>query len=523
MKFPRLFFITLLFCGLQTAAIAQPELHKDYSNVLEIPLIEAMESSPAHLYVLSDEDGMAVFRARPDSLQWLYASGGMQRRGDTINTDIRFAYLYGDSNRLTVLEPTSVLGVYSSTRLPGRPLDAARIEEQLYVAVESEGLGYLSLKSPSAVDSAITMVESSEFENENIIDLEVSSRQLFALSDDGKIFSFNQEDGEPVLNEELEPDETLQRIFIVNNQLMGTSEAGDIFEISGSGELSRLGSIDEPVQKMEGWNEWLIIRGESNRLWTSYQNRSPSLWKDDSDAGNFFTVVKDNLWLAENNQLTRILISDPVVDVEAIESQQNEEQAEGLTLKLKSIPDQVIPYQNPLLIGLELEEDYPADQVRFSYRSDVDDANIRGSGFYWQPNSNDTGNHRFRIIASARDGQTDSTSFEVEVRSSNSPPRFNPVRTITIPVGEEFELPIEARDPDGMNEDLIRYMGVDLPEGASIDERTGMFTWTPKARQEGENEFRVIATDQFGAANSLDVTLRVTDTGGGEESDTTDN
>ena len=69
-----------------------------------------MASSPSHLYVLSEQEGLAVFRVSNDNTQWLYTNIGMQRRGNKIVTDIRFAYLFGYGKRLTVLEPTSVLG-----------------------------------------------------------------------------------------------------------------------------------------------------------------------------------------------------------------------------------------------------------------------------------------------------------------------------------------------------------------------------------------------------------------------------
>ena len=95
---------------------------QDLSNMFEISNVKAIEASTAHLYVLSEDEGMAVFRIKSDSLQWLYTSSGMQRRGNYLDTDIRFGYLYGDNRRVTVLEPTSVLGVFSSTYLPLFPL-----------------------------------------------------------------------------------------------------------------------------------------------------------------------------------------------------------------------------------------------------------------------------------------------------------------------------------------------------------------------------------------------------------------
>lgn len=496
--------ILFIFAG-TAVSIAQPQLTKDYTTTMEIPSVIAMESSPAHLYVLSDSEGMVVFRAHSDSLQWLYSSTGMEQRGNRVTADIRFAYLFGYNKRLTVLEPTSVLGVYSSTLLSEKPLDARRIEQKLYLALGSKGLGRISLRNPASVDSTADIVEQQTLQNGNIIDLEASEDQLFVLSSNNKLFEFTSGEEGLNLNREISLLRDINRIFLLNQTLIGSDENGNIYEINRNGELSRLGSIDEEVKKIRAWNDWLIIKGTSNRLWTSYQNRSPVLWKDDADAGNYFTIIKNQFWLSEYNQISQIVTGQQstgtgsTVNSPALPS----------TIDLQPIEDQVVPYPKPLLISLELAVDVPAEQVQYAYQSDVESAKIKGNGFLWQPKADDVGQHRFKVIATASNGASDSTSFSVDVRSFNAPPRFAPLRPISIPVGESFTLPVRATDPDGMHQNLIRYLGVDLPEGASVDEQTGMFTWTPTDRQIGENKFRVIATDQYGAASSVDITIRV--------------
>ncbi len=183
--------------------------------------------------------------------------------------------------------------------------------------------------------------------------------------------------------------------------------------------------------------------------------------------------------------------------------------AAGQSFQIKPIQNQIVPYPHALLLPFQIEGDVPISKIEFSYQSDIDEAIIRGQSIYWKPEMNETGRHRFKIIATAPTGQTATESFTVEVRSFNAPPRFIPIRRITIPVGIPYTLPVTAIDPDGMNKNLIRYLGVNLPKGASINEQTGKFKWTPTARQTGESTFRVIATDQYGAASSIDVTIRV--------------
>ncbi len=517
MTLTRCTLIYLLFLfGFAIKSTAQPQLNKDFSTAMEIPSVIAMESSPAHLYVLSDTEGMVVFRAHNDSLQWLYSSTGMEQRGNRVTADIRFAYLFGYNQRLTVLEPTSVLGVYSSTLLAAKPLDAKRIEQSLYLALGQRGLGRISLRNPAAVDSEAEMVAQTTLQNQNIIDLEVSGEQLFVLSANGKLFVFQKTDDDISLSDELSLLRDIEQIFLLDETLIGSDAQGNIYEVNRSGELSKLGSINERIKKIRTWSDWLIIQGTSNRIWTSYRNRSPVLWKDDGDAGNHFTITKNQFWLSEYNQISRVVSSrqtassaDATVNSPALPA----------SLKLRPIEDQIIPFPKPLLLTIDLENDFPADQVQYAYQSDIESAKIKGNGFYWQPKADDVGQHRFKIVATASNGAADSTSFSVDVRSFNAPPRFSPLRPISIPVAEPFTLPIKATDPDGMHNNLIRYLGVDLPEGATVNEKTGMFSWTPTERQIGENKFRVIATDQFGAASSVDIAIRVVKTQKGSENE----
>lgn len=511
------FFVGLLFC-IAINAQAQPTLQKDFSYVLEIPSTITVGSSAAHVYVLSDTEGMAVFRTQQDTLQWLYSSTGMEQRGNTITADIRFAYLWGNSRRLTVLEPTSVLGVYSSTLLPDNPRDAKRMGNNLYVALGDKGLGKLSLRTPAAVDSTMDYVERSRLSREVIVDLETSNDQLFALSSSQKLYHFDFEDGQLTLAKELVLSENISKIFLIDNTVYGSDNNGNIYELDSSGNTSKLGSIDESISKMESWKNWLIIQGSSNRVWTSYQNRSPDLWKEDKDAGNFFTVANDALWISEYNKLSRIITSVPNSSEDDISTELGEVYSGELSLK--NIPNQAVPHTKPLLFPIQFEQDIPANAVQISYQSDnITHAEIRGQSFYWQPTADDVGNHHAKIIASTSSGTTDSTSISIEVTSFNSPPRFAPIRSISIPINEEFSLPIKATDPDGSDRELVRYLGVDLPEGASIKENTGEFTWSPTPRQIGKNEFRVIATDQYGAAKSIDITINVVENPRSEQSD----
>jgi hypothetical protein len=186
---------------------------------------------------------------------------------------------------------------------------------------------------------------------------------------------------------------------------------------------------------------------------------------------------------------------------------------------LKPIDNITVPFPRPILFPIELESNHDMNEIEFSYRSNIENARIRGQSFFWQPASSQVGQNQFTIAATTSSGLTDTVTFSIDVRPFNSPPRFTPLQPLTINVDEEFSFEFNAIDPDGMNPDLIRYLGVDLPSGASLNEQSGEFRWRPNIRQVGEFEFQVIATDQFGAATSQDVTIRVIETDPEQEAD----
>jgi len=497
--------LSISFLGVYTC-LAQVKLVKNDQYALQIPNIESMVNSPTHFYVLSKSDGLIVFRAHPDSLQWLYTSPGMQKRGDKMTADIRFAYLFGNGTRLTIIEPTSLLGVYSSTYLPKPALDAGRINNTLYLAMGSLGIGMVSLKTPEAVDSSLRFLKPQN--SSGIIDLENTPDRLLALSQNHVIYEYSAANDSVKLQRKVSVDKNINHIFLLNNELLGSTPNGHVFRIDNSGNTSQYFSIKGSISQIAKWKNYFIIRSKSGKVWVAQQNQKPVMFRNDEKAGNFFTISKGHLWMNQYSQVNMIAEANGAT---------NQNQSITTTssssipskLILKPIPTQTVPYPHPLLLALLTQNNYPAKHISFHYRSSVKDAKVRGNGFYWQPSANQTGLHRFTIIATSDNGQVDSTSFMVHVTTFNQPPRFSPVHSMSLAVNQAFTLNFHAVDPDGTNRNLVRYLGVNLPKGASINEHTGQFSWTPNSQQVGKNTFRVIATDQYGAAASMTVNLTV--------------
>jgi len=494
--------IGLIFLGSSfLTETSEAQLIKDLSREIEISDIVTMNGTETHLYLLSEKEGLVVFRSYDDSLQWLYSSSGMQERGHTLKSDIRFAYLFGDSRRLTVVEPTSVLGVYSSTILPARPLNVKRIGLQLFTALGESGLGIVNLATPESVDTDITLVN----DIPSAIDLASDGEQLlYVLSAGNRLTVLNIDEDEIMIQERISIDRNISNLFLVENDLIGADNAGNVFYINSEGDTNQLTNVQRAAVSVIEWNNLYIIRTAESLVWTGRANGDFEQWKSRSSAGNHTALSGNDLWLAEFNSVAPVTIKESLTA-----DSDSDTSSDDSGFSLKPIENVTIPYPRPLLLPLEFETEIDPGSVAIAYEATFDNASIRGNSLYWQPRSSQTGRHDVTITATTTDGKSASTTFSVDVRKFNSPPRTGNMRPLTLPVGEEFELKLSAVDPDGPNPELIRYIGVDMPDGAVIDETTGVFTWSPTIRQVGNHSFRVIATDQYGAAASQDFEFNV--------------
>ncbi|MEX0770213.1 MAG: putative Ig domain-containing protein [Balneolaceae bacterium] len=506
--------ILFLVVFLSSPATAQEEWVQDFRNLMVIDQVMEIESSPAHKYVLSGEEGLVVFRTNADTLQWLYSSEGMEKRGHTLQADVRFAYLYGDSRRLTIVEPTSVLGVYSSTVLPDTPRSVQRLGNFIYLALGEYGVGRLSLESPESVDHEPEFIIPSIFENSRVLDLVSDGNStLFVLKANQTLEILERSSNDPELRaaRSIELEAPVRRLFLTENELLGTTQNGEIYYIGSDGRTTRAGSVQEPVDKLRLWHGDLVVRTLSGKLWADKASGGLTLWKESEQGGVFFTIVNEKLWISENNQISPVLRIDTREDESTADGNLFPEQTPGPP-ELKPVESITFPFPRPLLQPIVLNSGHRADQIELTYRSDIHNAKLRGQTFYWQPTATQIGRHEVTILATTSSGLTDSTRFSIDLRPFNTPPRFTPVRPMTINIEEEFTFDIRAIDPDGKNPELIRYLGVDLPAGARLEEKAGRFTWTPTIRQVGNFEFQVIATDQYGAASQQNIKIRVIET-----------
>jgi hypothetical protein len=480
---------------------AQSQLTSIPVSTQKIPELITLTSSATHLYVLSQQEGLIVFRTNSDTLQYIFSSEGMEQRGHILTADVRFAYQFGQGNRLTVIEPTSLLGVYSSTQLTTVPLAVSRVSTTLFVAMGDAGLGALSLNSPAEFDSDLNIIPIPG-SNNYVLDVRALSTRLYVLLNESRLAEFMIDGNDIALKQIIDLDVAgLQKLHEINNRLYVSSVSGDLHSLQSNGTSRLVARFGEPISQLSSWNDKLVARSADGKIYLYDEKSGVELMMSNGFSGNHFAVVNNSLWISTYDILSRYRLSNTTSTTQNLNS--------SSSFTFEPIPNQIVPLPRSVLIPLVTHGVQPR-QVRFQIQSEVGNASIVGNGFMWQPTISQTGMNQFTVTAITPNGQSQSQSFMIDVRSFNAQPRFNPTRPITILVDENFTLPIKAVDPDGSDPDLIRYHGVDLPEGSSISERTGMFSWTPDRRQVGEHEFRVIATDQFGAASSqtLQITVR---------------
>lgn len=486
----------VIFLGWSTLAAAQSGTARfDDPTLQRIPDLVAVASSPTHLFALSSSEGLAVFRTQSDTLQWLFTSDGMANRGTRLSADSRFAYLFGSDMRLSIIEPTALQGVYTSVYLPSKPRAAVRVGTTLFASTEANQIHSIPLDRPADAERFDTL-SIDGLRNESIHDMLLFSRQVVILS--GRTLWFMDAIGNRLKvasSERLQQD--ARRLHDINGILHASTTRGELFEIRIGGTMRRILDVREPIHTaLMAGNQW-FVRAESGKAWVIMGENRTVLHRPNPESGNHVGMVNGRVWMSHHDLFGRVTVTESTTA-----------RPSNAPVKLRPIAAQNVLVPRPLLMSIELEPS-SQDQVRFQVRSETADAQIRGKGLVWQPSATQAGRHTIHVTAIAENGSRDSTSFQVTVHTFNQPPRFNPLRPIAIPVGEAYQLPILAIDPDGANADLVRYAGFDLPSGATLSERTGLFNWTPDQRQVGIHTFRVVATDAMGVSAEIAVQITV--------------
>ncbi len=472
-------------------------------SVLRVPGVQAITGSNTHVYVLSSSEGLSVFRASADSLIWLYNSDALLRKGTDLRSDARFAYLFGNDRRLTVIDPTVSQALYSAAVLESEPLGLARVGSRIFMAMGDRGVASMSLADPASMESSYEIVPVKFGPGETAIDIASYSNRIYVLGSTGTIYPFTVSGGSVTQEAPVPTGFNARRIFESNGNILLTTDIGVAIEWDRTmfpTEVATIGSsVTHAYHAGSGW----VVRTADARLWRveTAPDKAVTILRDNPSAGNYVTFNKGNVWISEFGRISTmqdIAMTDSVA-AEVTPSRQ---------IRIAPVNDRNIPFPQPLLVSFTLEEG-SEQGLSWYARHSSGSLPVRGNALMWQPTNSDIGTNTFTVIATNRLGASDSITFKVEVRQFNAPPRLTPTRPVSIPVDDEYSLQLVGVDPDGNDSDLVRYTGVNLPEGVMLDAQTGLLRWTPTDRQLGMHVLQIITSDQFGASMSNEVVLNV--------------
>jgi PGF-pre-PGF domain-containing protein len=143
------------------------------------------------------------------------------------------------------------------------------------------------------------------------------------------------------------------------------------------------------------------------------------------------------------------------------------------------VNDHSVSENSVLYINLSAT-DLDGDSLTFSSNSNI--GTLRGNTFICTPGYHDAGVHN--IMFTVSDGSLiNSTNATITVSETNMPPKISPPGPFTVSENKSLEFYLAAYDGD--EADILTYMAIDLPSGATFNTSTGHFSWTPYTGQNG--------------------------------------
>ena len=125
----------------------------------------------------------------------------------------------------------------------------------------------------------------------------------------------------------------------------------------------------------------------------------------------------------------------------------------------------------------------------------------------WTPTSGQFGPNDVVVLAIDQAGNVGEQEFTIEV---NSAPEIDPIDPVSVDEGSLLSLLIPVSDPNLPNDVLKFALEGVVPDGATLDPSSGVFTWTPtEAQGPGSFELTVRVTDQGGLSDTATFMIDV--------------
>lgn len=183
---------------------------------------------------------------------------------------------------------------------------------------------------------------------------------------------------------------------------------------------------------------------------------------------------------------------------------------------LSGLPDQFVNEGSTLTFtAFGVDRDVPAQKLTYSLEpgaatgAKYDPATLT---FSWAPSeSHGPGVYpvTLRVTDNGNPPLSATGSFTITVTEVNSPPLLTPIPDQRVRAGETLKFTAQASDPDVPTQSLTFSLD-EGPAGATIDPRTGQFTWTPAlAHPGGLTKVKVTVHDAATPAGSSSQEVRL--------------
>ncbi len=116
--------------------------------------------------------------------------------------------------------------------------------------------------------------------------------------------------------------------------------------------------------------------------------------------------------------------------------------------------------------------------------------------FRWEPTFEQSGVYRdVLFIIHDPSGLTDTSSVTITVNHVNRPPVLAAIADKVVDENQLLTFTLEGSDPDREDEGKLVYSAKGLPEGATLDAQSGVFSWTPTYEQSGVYQITFTVSD----------------------------
>ena len=170
------------------------------------------------------------------------------------------------------------------------------------------------------------------------------------------------------------------------------------------------------------------------------------------------------------------------------------------------VSDQIAQEGVPFTLKLNAS-DVPADVLTFSDNTTLFAIDPVTGIIQFTPTNDDVGMHHVRVNVTDDDGGSNSTAFNITVLNTNDAPVMAYIPTETATEDVLFALQVNASDPDVG--DVLAYSLTASPDGMTIDDATGLISWTPTNADVGAHHVIVRVTDANGTFAERDFWITV--------------